>query len=95
MAKYSPRILELARRGAEARVRELLDELRVLTLSFPHLRNAVDRDALPANFILRVGREKAGPVQEARTRRKLSAKARKAISDAQKARWAKQKAKKD
>jgi hypothetical protein len=94
MAKYSPHILELAKRGAEARFRELLDELRVLSLSFPHLRDAVDRDDLPTNFILRRGREKAGPVQAARTRRKMSAKARKAISDAQKARWAKQKAKK-
>jgi hypothetical protein len=94
MAKYSPRILEFAKRGAEARFRELLDELRVLSLSFPHLRDAVDREDLPTNFILRRGRDKAGPVQAVRTQRKMSAKARKAISDAQKARWAKQKAKK-
>jgi hypothetical protein len=52
----------------------------------------VDRDDLPMEFILRRGQEKAGPVQAARSRRKLSAKARRAISMAQKARWAKQKA---
>jgi hypothetical protein len=92
MAKHSSQILQLAKRGAEVRLRELLDELKILTLSFPHLRDAVDRDDLPMEFILRRGQEKAGPVQAARSRRKLSAKARRAISMAQKARWAKQKA---
>ena len=92
MAKHSSQILNLARRGAEVRLRELLDELKFLTLSFPHLRDAVDRDDLPVKFLLRRGEEKAGDVQAARSRRTLSAKARKAISDAQKARWAKSKA---
>ena len=92
MAKHSSQILQLAKRGAEVRLRELLDELKILTLSFPHLRDAVDRDDLPMEFILRRGQEKAGPVQAARSRRTISAKARKAISMAQKARWAKQKA---
>jgi hypothetical protein len=90
MAKHSSQILQLAKRGAEVRLRELLDELKILTLSFPHLRDAVDRDDLPMEFILRRGQEKAGPVQAARSRRKMSAKARRAISMAQKARWAKQ-----
>jgi hypothetical protein len=90
MPKHSSQILQLAKRGAEVRLRELLDELKILTLSFPHLRDAVDRDDLPMEFILRRGQEKAGPVQAARSRRKLSAKARRAISMAQKARWAKQ-----
>lgn len=92
MPKHSSHILQLAKRGAEVRFRELLDELRFLTLSFPHLRDAVDRDDLPMKFLLRRGAEKAGPVQAARSRRKISAKARKAMSDAQKARWAKSKA---
>jgi hypothetical protein len=92
MPKHSSQILQLAKRGAEVRLRELLDELKILTLSFPHLRDAVDRDDLPMEFILRRGQEKAGPVQAARSRRTLSAKARRAISMAQKARWAKQKA---
>jgi hypothetical protein len=94
MAKHSSQILQLAKRGAEVRFRELLDEMRYLTLSFPHLRDAVDRDDLPLKFILRRGEEKAGPIQAARSRRTMSAKARKAISDAQKARWAKSKASK-
>jgi hypothetical protein len=90
MPKHSSQILQLAKRGAEVRFRELLDELKFLTLSFPHLRDAVDRDDLPVKFILQRGEEKAGAVQAARSRRKLSAQARKAMSDAQKARWAKQ-----
>jgi hypothetical protein len=94
MAKHSSQILQLAKRGAEVRFRELLDEMRYLTLSFPHLRDAVDRDDLPLKFILQRGEEKAGPVQAARSRRTMSAKARKAISDAQKARWARSKASK-
>jgi hypothetical protein len=84
MPKHSSQILQLAKRGAEVRFRELLDEMRVLTLSFPHLRDAVDRDDLPIEFILRRGQEKAGDVQAARSRRKMSGKARKAISGAQK-----------
>jgi hypothetical protein len=69
MPKHSSQILQLAKRGAEVRLRELLDELKILTLSFPHLRDAVDRDDLPMEFILRRGQEKAGPVQAARSRR--------------------------
>ena len=91
MAKHSSHILELARRGADARFRELLDELNMLTLSFPHLRDAVDRDDLPVKFILRRGRDKAR-AEAPRKRRKMSAKGRAAISAAQKARWAKRKA---
>ena len=89
MPKHSSQILELARRGADARYRELLDELNLLTLSFPHLKDAFDKDALPVKFILRRGRDKA---QAPRKRRKMSAAARKAIGDAQRKRWAKVKA---
>jgi hypothetical protein len=59
--------------------------MKVLMLSFPPLRDAVDPDDVPVEFILRRGQEKAGAVQAARSRRKMSAKARKAISMAQKA----------
>ena len=59
MPRQPPHILELARRGADARFRGLLDELRLLTLSFPHLRDAFGRDDLPVKFILRQGQDKA------------------------------------
>jgi hypothetical protein len=91
VATHSSRILELARRGADSRFRELLDELKFLTLSFPHLRDAFDRDDLPVKYILRRGRDKAREVGAGRTRRKMSATARKAIGDAPRARAARQK----
>jgi hypothetical protein len=94
MAKHSSHILELARKGAEARLRELVDEARMLVSSFPHLRDSFDRDELPIKFILRRGAARAAPSElpssgPKRKRRKLSAAARKAISVAQKKRWAK------
>jgi len=92
MAKHPPHLLELAKRGADVRVRELLHELKLLTLSFPHLRDLVSSDDLPLNFLLRRGRDRAQAWPDSRRRRKMSAKARAAISAAQKARWAKQKA---
>jgi transcriptional regulator of aromatic amino acid metabolism len=92
MPKYPAHILELAKRGADVQFRELLNELNVLTLSFPHLRDAVDRDDLPVKFILRRGRDKANRTEPAAKRRTMSAKARKAIGDAQRKRWAVQKA---
>jgi hypothetical protein len=92
MPKYPAHILELAKRGADVQFRELLNELNVLTLSFPHLRDAVDRDDLPVKFILRRGRDKARGARPPGKRRKMSAKARKAIGAAQRKRWAAQKA---
>jgi hypothetical protein len=93
MPRHPPHILELARRGADARFRELLDELNFLSLSFPHLRDSFDRDDLPVNFILRRGRDKARELGATNKRRRtMSAAARKAIGDAQRKRWAAQKA---
>ena len=75
------------------RFRELIDELKILTNGFPHLRDSFGRDELPVNFLLRRGRDKAEAMATGRpTRRKMSAKARKAIGDAQRKRWAKLKA---
>ncbi len=54
MRKRTRPILDLARRGAEAR-RELLHELRLLLLAFPHLRDAFDEAELPISFILAKG----------------------------------------
>ena len=57
MRKRTRPILELARRGAEAR-RELLHELRLLLLAFPHLRDAFDKDGLPISFIIAKGSDR-------------------------------------
>jgi hypothetical protein len=88
MAQHSSNILELARRGAQQRYEELTDEINSLVRQFPDLRGAAREAAKGGRRIVKAAAEALRP----RKRRKLSAAARKAISDAQKARWAKQKA---
>ena len=88
MAKHSSSILELARRGAQHRYQELKAELDSLVRHFPNLRTGTRE-------VVRRGRRavKAAVAElQPRKRRKMSAAARKAIGDAQRARWAKQKA---
>ena len=85
MAKYSHSILELAKQGATHRLQELKAEIARLVKVFPHLRyGSAVSPAMP------------DAVEEPKTRRRrtMSAAARKKISEAQKARWAKQKANK-
>jgi hypothetical protein len=85
MAKHSSHILELARKGADHRHRELKAEIASLVKHFPHL--AASRPGQPS-----AGQAEAS-LPGVRKRRKMSAAARKKISDAQKARWARQKSK--
>jgi hypothetical protein len=84
-------LYELAKRGAEVQLRQLLHEAKLLIDLFPHLRDSVDQDELPLNFIIA---RSSGTVTKKtrRRRRRMSAEARAKISAAQKARWAKQKA---
>lgn len=44
--------LELARRGAEAQLRDLVQEIKYLLDLFPHLRDSFDKDELPLRFIM-------------------------------------------
>lgn len=44
---------------AEARFRELVYELKLLTLAFPHLKDAVDKEDLPVKFLLKRGAARA------------------------------------
>jgi hypothetical protein len=55
----APNTLEAAKLNAEARFRELMDELRLLTVSFPHLRDAFDPEDLPIAFLLKRGADRA------------------------------------
>jgi hypothetical protein len=90
MAKHSLQILELAKKGAIHRYQELKAEIASLMKAFPHLRYrsavspAIDLSSEPAATIDR----------KPRKRGKLSAAGRRAIAAAQRARWAKIKAKK-
>jgi hypothetical protein len=89
MAKHASHILEMARKGAEHRYHELRAELASLVKHFPHVaRQAVSRSAAALSAVGKAAMKELAP----RKRRKMSAKARKAISEAQKARWAKHKA---
>jgi hypothetical protein len=91
MAKRMRRghLLELARRGAEARLGELAQEARHLIELFPHLRDSFDRDELPVSFILATGAGATKPTtRQPRRRWQMSAAARKAVSRRMRKYWA-------
>jgi hypothetical protein len=90
LAKHSSNILEMARKGAEHRYQELKAEIAALMKHFPHLRGF--RGQLPYPMGLEQTELPTAPRK--RHRRKMSAAARKKISDAQTARWAKQRGEK-
>jgi uncharacterized protein (DUF2461 family) len=46
-------LLQLGRRGAERRLGELMNELKFLVVSFPHLSDAFDVDGLSLSFIIK------------------------------------------
>lgn len=50
---------KLTKRGAESRFRVLVDELKLLTVAFPHLSEAFDKDELPVSFLLKQGADRA------------------------------------
>jgi hypothetical protein len=95
MPKHRSHILELARRGAEARLQDLRQEATLLLQLFPHLRDAFDKDELPVSFIIAKGSGRLTKRVGARQRPRLSVAARKAVSlRMKKHRAAKRKAKK-
>ncbi len=89
--RHDPHIIELAKRGAEARVRELIDELRRLTATFPHLQRSFDTDDLPIPFLLRRGRDRAAAHRTTKRKRAWTPAARKAAAARMKAYWARRK----
>jgi hypothetical protein len=87
--RHDAHILELAKRGAEAQFRDLVQEIRYLIDLFPHLRDSYDKEELPLSFILAKGSGRVTRTSAAkRQKRRMSAAARKKISEAQKKRWA-------
>ena len=80
-------MLELAKRGAALRLRELANELDILLRAFPDLHDAFDADELPVSFIMR--RDARRTRAKAVTRqRPMSAAARRAVSRRKKKYWA-------
>jgi hypothetical protein len=85
MANHSSHILEMARKGAEHRYEELKTEIAALVKNFPHLtgrasqrRSTIDTSTEPAATIDR----------KPRKRRRMSAAARKAVSQRMQKYWA-------
>lgn len=53
MGKASSHALQITRRIAAVRVRQLIDEFQMLMSAFPDLHDAFDPDELPIEFILK------------------------------------------
>jgi hypothetical protein len=66
--KNDARLYELAKVGAQAQLRDLLQEVKLLIDLFPHLRDSVDNDELPISFILKKGRDRAEAKARTRSR---------------------------
>ena|ERR1700674_3544530 len=83
-------LYELAKRGAEVRLRELVQEAKNVIDLFPHLRDSYNKDALPLSFIIRrdAGLVTRASAERPRRRRRTSAAARKAASERMKRYWA-------
>lgn len=84
--KTDARLYELAKLGAQAQLRDLLQEAKLLIDLFPHLRDSVDNDELPIRFILEKGRDRAEA--KARTRSRWTAAQRRAVASRMKKLWA-------
>jgi len=90
MPRHSSHILDLAKRGAEARLQDLIHEAKMLMELFPHLRDSFDKDELPISFIVAKGsgRLTRKPAQGRKRRRGMSAASRRAVSQRMKKYWA-------
>jgi hypothetical protein len=87
MAKSSV-IQQYARIGAAARIKEVQEEIAAITRTFPDLATSGPARQSPAVAPQEPDTQAVLAGRRKRKRRKMSAAARKAISDAQKARWA-------
>lgn len=91
MTKPSSHILDLTKRGAVLRFRELAQELRLLLDLFPDLADSFDPDELPISYILT--RDARDAESEAATRqRRLSASARRTVNKKMKQAWTQRRA---
>ena len=88
MAKHSSHILDLAKRGAEARLQDLVMEAKLLMELFPHLKDSFDKDELPISFIVKRDSQRLTKARVPRLRRGMSAAARKAVSQRMRKYWA-------
>jgi hypothetical protein len=90
MPESAPRIIDLTRHGAAARLRELAHELHLLLELFPDLEDAFDEDELPVSFILK--RDARGAAGEGVPPEAAKAAARRAVSRRMKQAWTQRRA---
>ena len=86
-AKYSSPILDMARKGAEHRYEELQAEIAALVKNFPHVAKSAGQQISKALSKGRAAVEAEAPKVRRRAR-KMSAAARKAVSERMKKCWA-------
>jgi hypothetical protein len=86
--KHDTHLFELAKHGAEVRLRELVQEAKNIIGLFPHLRDSFDSDELPVSFIIAKDAGVAATADEGRSGRRMSAAAREAVSRRMKRLWA-------
>jgi hypothetical protein len=86
--KRDSHLYELAKLGAEARLRDLVREAKHLINLFPHLRDSFDKDELPVSFIIAKGSGGLAQKKAVRPRRRMSAAERRAVSARMKKYWA-------
>jgi hypothetical protein len=91
MAKHPTHILELAKRGAEARLQDLVHEARILVDLFPHLKDSFDKDELPVDFIVARGSGRLKKDSDLRRGKPMTAAQKKAVSERMKKYWARRK----
>jgi hypothetical protein len=86
--RRNARLLELAKRGAEVRLRELVQEIKNLVGLLPDPRDSFDADELPLPFLIATGARRVKRAAAQRSRRRMSAAARKAVGLRMKRYWA-------
>jgi hypothetical protein len=86
MGKHASHIIELARRGATLRLRELANEVVLLLSAFPDLGDAFDADELPVSFILTNARR--GQATTVKRKKRMSAATKQAVSRRTTKNWA-------
>ena len=79
MPKYPSHMLDLAKRDAALRLRELANELHLLLIAFPDLHDAFDADELPVSFIVRRD-ARCARAKAVRRQKPMSPAARRAVS---------------
>jgi hypothetical protein len=90
--RHDAHLHALAKRGAQLRLREIVEELKLLFSAFPDLRDTFDPDELPIPFILRQGAGRTRASKRKSGERNWTPEQRNAAAARMKAYWARRRA---